>query len=96
MKLPFMKKNLKITLEFAKLDDLLISLKEISDRWVIGIWTFTKAIASLFGLVALMSGIVVSTVWFIDEYGAGTFLLVLLLTSFMADVLGNVSIKSDD
>jgi len=93
MKLPFLKQNFNLTIDTTKFDSFIFSLKEVSDRWVTTMLILIKAIGSLFALLSLMATIVVITSWFIDVYGPLTFVLSVLLTSFVVAVLGNVSIN---
>lgn len=92
MKLPFLKQNFNLTIDTTKFDSFLLSLKEVSDRWVATMLVLIRTIGSLFGLLILIATIVVTTSWFIDAYGPLTFVLSILLTSFVVAVLGNVSI----
>lgn len=75
--------------------NFLVALEQTANRWSNGVFLLIKTIAALFGLVALMGVITVSTSWYITTYGIGMFVLTLVLASFSLSVLSTMSINKN-
>lgn len=74
---------------------LMASLEEVAKGWSSSVLVTVKLIAALFSLVALIAAIVVLTQWFIFVYGTGTFIFVLIISSFVMSVLTTFSAKRE-
>lgn len=74
-------------------NDFLIALEQTANRWSSGIFVLIKTISALFGLVAVMSVIIVSTQWYIITYGGGIFVLTLILSSFALSALTTITVN---
>jgi hypothetical protein len=65
------------------LSTILFTLKEVSDDWTTGVMVTVRLLGSLSLLLALCGSIVVGTEWFIDTFGAGTFVFTMIISSFV-------------
>lgn len=65
----------------------LTTLKEVAERWSSSILVACKLLGSLWLFSAIMGTIIITTQWFIETYGAGTFVFTLIVASFALTVL---------
>lgn len=68
----------------------LSSLREVTERWSLGIFMAFKLVGSLWLFTMLIASIVVGSQWFILTYGAGCFVFTLLVTTFAITVITSV------
>ena len=89
-------KKVKMTL-LQKTKDMfelfLTSMREVSQRWSSSILVACKLLGSLWLFAAIIGTIIVSTQWFISSFGAGTFVLTLIVSSFALTVLTTMASK---
>jgi hypothetical protein len=71
-------------------------LEQTANRWSSGIFVLTKTILALFSLFAAISFIVVSTTWFMSVFGFATFVLALVISSFVISVFSTMAKTKDN
>lgn len=96
MKLDTLRENLTKPFNKQVFLNLVSSIEEVADRWSSSTLVAIKLIASLFALIVLIATIIISTEWFIAYYGTGTFIFVLIVSSFVISVLTTFSTKQND
>ena len=74
-------------------DILLTSVREVAERWSSSIFVACKLLGSLWLFAAIMGTIIITTQWFIETFGAGTFVFTLIVSSFALTVLTTMASK---
>jgi hypothetical protein len=72
---------------------VLVSLREVSERWSSNIFVAFKLLGSIWLFSALVAMIVVLTEWFLEAFGVGTFVFTLIVTSFLLTVLTSATVR---
>lgn len=90
-----MKNNLTFDRVRAVLGTALDAITETANRWSFGIFVLIKTVGALFGLVALVGMIVTTTLWYIERYGSATFIVTLILSTFVLSAISTINVKKN-
>jgi len=78
------------------MEKLLSIIEQTANRWSSGIFVLTKTILALFALFMTISFIVVATTWFMAVFGFATFVLALVISSFVVSVFSTMTKNKDN